>query len=170
MSSSTMVIDEDEEVEVRGLLNRHRERIIADLENTDMLTVLVKKNVISVITEALLINYRSVPEDQKRKCDLLIDTVAKCGFKKFKEFCYAIEEECPQLITEMINDHVPGSGTTATALDNKAAKVHGPSIGNKRLYYISSKWCFPNPISLWNLGVRQFFTERNLKSRLSWCP
>lgn len=152
--SSPMVIDEEEE-EVRGLLNRHRERIIADLENTDMLTVLVKKNVISVITEALLINYRSAPEDQKRKCDLLVDTVAKCGFKKFKEFCYAIEEECPQLITEMINDHVPmdGSGSaaaTATAMDmdnNRAAKVHGPSTGNKRrrdrLLLHSFKMVFP---------------------------
>lgn len=118
MSSS---IDE-EEIEVRGLLNRHRDRIILDLESSNMLTVLVKKNVISVITEALLINYRPVPEDQKRKCDLLIDTIAKCGFKKFKEFCYAIEAECPELINEMINDHTPindGSQRNVAAANGK---------------------------------------------------
>lgn len=115
MSSSI----DDEEVEVRGLLNRHRERIILDLESSNMLTVLVKKNVISVITEALLVNYRSeAPEDQKRKCDLLIDTIAKCGFKKFKEFCYAIETECPELINEMINDHSPINDNAAAAASN----------------------------------------------------
>lgn len=95
-------VEEEEEVEVRGLLNRHRNRILIDLENSAMLTVLVKKNVISVITEALLNNYPS--GDQQRKCDLLVDTIAKSGFRKFKEFCYAIEEECPELIHEMIND------------------------------------------------------------------
>lgn len=115
-------IDAEEEVEVRDLLNRHRKRLLVDLEASSMLTVLVKKNVISVITEALLINFRSVPEDQRRKCDLLIDTIAQCGFKKFKEFCYAIEEECPELIHEMINDHVPV---------NSNAKAADPSNGNE---------------------------------------
>lgn len=127
MSSS---IDE-EEIEVRGLLNRHRDRIVLDLESSNMLTVLVKKNVISVITEALLINYRPVPEDQKRKCDLLIDTIAKCGFKKFKEFCYAIETECPDLINEMINDHSPiHDGVPMNVGDAAAAAKNGKEAIN----------------------------------------
>lgn len=113
-------IDEEEEVEVRGLLNRHRKRLLVDLEYSDMLTVLVKKNVISVITEALLVNFRSLPEDQRRKCDLLIDTIAKGGLIGLQNFCYAIENECPELIHEMINDHVPV---------NTVAKDADPSNG-----------------------------------------
>lgn len=105
--SSSPVVDEDEEVEVRGLLNRHQKRLLIDLEGSNMLTVLVKNGVISVITEALLNNFRSDAEDQRRKCDLLIDTIAKCGLTKFQQFCYAIEQECPELIHEMINDQVP---------------------------------------------------------------
>lgn len=118
----------EEEVEVRSLLNRHRRRILIDLENSDMLSVLVKRNVISVITEALLVNFQSLPEDQRRKCDLLIDTIAKCGFKKFKEFCYAIEEECPELIHEMINDHVPAT----------TDKISKESLNGKKYYFWGS--------------------------------
>ena len=100
-----LVIDAEEEAEVRCLLGRHRNRIVLDLEQSDLVTVLVKSNVISVITEALLINFSSGGiEDQQRRCNLLIDTIAKGGFQKFKEFCYAIEEECPELIQQMIND------------------------------------------------------------------
>lgn len=120
-------IEEQEEVEVRGLLNRHRNRILIDLEHSSMLTVLVKKNVISVITEALLNNF--LPEDQRRKCDLLIDTIAKCGFRKFKEFCYAIEEECPVLIHEMINDK---SAEPSNGNEKKKKKRRTKKHNNRR--------------------------------------
>lgn len=38
------------------------------------------------------------------KCDYLIEFISKNGFLKFKEFCYAIETECPKLIAELIED------------------------------------------------------------------
>lgn len=40
------------------------------------------------------------------QCDNLIDIIAKNGFEKFKQFCYAIECECPQLIEDLINDRL----------------------------------------------------------------
>lgn len=124
---SLKVEEDGEEFEVRCLLKRHGKRILLDLENSDMLSVLVKKQVISVITEGLLLNFRSSGvEDQRRKCDLLIDTIAQSGFKKFKEFCYAIEEVCPELISEMINDHDPVNGAEV----DKNTAAPGLSNGN----------------------------------------
>ncbi|XP_052836943.1 tight junction protein ZO-1 isoform X2 [Drosophila gunungcola] len=40
------------------------------------------------------------------QCSNLIEIIAKNGFEKFKQFCYAIECECPQLIEDLINDRL----------------------------------------------------------------
>uniref|UniRef100_A0A1A9WH11 CARD domain-containing protein n=1 Tax=Glossina brevipalpis TaxID=37001 RepID=A0A1A9WH11_9MUSC len=40
------------------------------------------------------------------QCSNLIEIIAKSGFEKFKQFCYAIENECPQLIEDLINDRL----------------------------------------------------------------
>lgn len=40
------------------------------------------------------------------QCANLIEIIAKNGFEKFKQFCYAIENECPQLIEDLINDRL----------------------------------------------------------------
>lgn len=40
------------------------------------------------------------------QCANLIDIIARNGFEKFKQFCYAIECECPQLIEDLINDRL----------------------------------------------------------------
>lgn len=48
------------------------------------------------------------PDLDDKKCTFLIDVIARNGFDKFKEFCYAIENECPQLIEDLINDRVNG--------------------------------------------------------------
>lgn len=45
---------------------------------------------------------------KEKKCTYLIETISKNGFEKFKEFCYAIETECPQLIEDLINDRLNG--------------------------------------------------------------
>lgn len=47
-------------------------------------------------------------EINEKKCTFLIDVISKNGFEKFKEFCYAIESECPQLIEDLINDRIKG--------------------------------------------------------------
>lgn len=48
-------------------------------------------------------------EVNDKKCNFLIDVIARNGFEKFKEFCYAIEMECPQLIEDLINDRLKGN-------------------------------------------------------------
>lgn len=52
--------------------------------------------------------YDADPDLDEKKCTFLIDVIARHGFDKFKEFCYAIENECPQLIEDLINDRVNG--------------------------------------------------------------
>lgn len=42
----------------------------------------------------------------KIKCTNLINLIAQNGFEKFKQFCYAVENECPQLIEDLINDRL----------------------------------------------------------------
>lgn len=44
----------------------------------------------------------------EKKCTFLIDLISRNGFEKFKDFCYAIESECPQLIEDLINDRIKG--------------------------------------------------------------
>lgn len=53
-------------------------------------------------------------ELNEKKCTYLIDVIAKNGFEKFKEFCYAIESECPQLIEDLINDRIKGGKSIVT--------------------------------------------------------
>ncbi|XP_073830505.1 zonula occludens-like protein polychaetoid isoform X11 [Musca autumnalis] len=47
----------------------------------------------------------------RMQCSTLIEIIAKNGFEKFKQFCYAIENECPQLIEDLINDRLKCDGT-----------------------------------------------------------
>lgn len=44
----------------------------------------------------------------------LIEIIAKGGFVKFKQFCYAIDNECPKLIEDLFNDK------------EKCGKIHDP--------------------------------------------
>lgn len=55
----------------------------------------------SAATEAL-----NDAEILRVQCANLIEIIAKSGFEKFKQFCYAIECECPQLIEDLINDRL----------------------------------------------------------------
>lgn len=54
--------------------------------------------------------YNSDNENEldEKKCTYLIDVIARNGFEKFKEFCYAIERECPKLIEDLIADRLSG--------------------------------------------------------------
>ncbi|TDG52250.1 hypothetical protein AWZ03_001531 [Drosophila navojoa] len=48
------------------------------------------------------------------QCANLIEIIAKSGFEKFKQFCYAIECECPQLIEDLINDRLKSEAEAET--------------------------------------------------------
>lgn len=134
-----------EEDEVRALLTRHREQIIRDFHESELLSILIRKGVLSDSNERILGNIQCDDSDQgdygkladspsstpfiehlsngavtnsadnpsrneidEKKCSYLIDVISKNGFEKFKEFCYAIETECPQLIEDLINDRLNG--------------------------------------------------------------
>lgn len=43
-------------------------------------------------------------------CSFLIDVIARNGYEKFKMFAYAIENECPRLIEDLINDQCNRNG------------------------------------------------------------
>lgn len=105
----------DESEEVRSLLSRHRLTIVRDLVQTNLVQILVKNSVINVEDEEL-INGES---DLEKKCDQLIEIVARDGFEKFKQFCYAIENECSQLISDLINDKLSqcGEGKTPSNME-----------------------------------------------------
>lgn len=119
----------EEEDEVRSLLTRHQTRILSDMMTTDMIAVLVKNSVISADEEeALSVVQKSSDSGSisgnescsgsggsgsddsqvlfKIKCANLINLIAASGFEKFKQFCYAVENECPQLIEDLINDRL----------------------------------------------------------------
>lgn len=54
-------------------------------------------------------NFGSELDYDEQKCIHLIDVIARSGFEKFKDFCYAIESECPKLISDLIQDQLNGS-------------------------------------------------------------
>lgn len=142
-----------EEDEVRALLMRHTKQIIRDVNESELLTVLAQKGVLSTTNQKQLAeilsekynkfiafnngstpiiknltetsngfattNGSSVSETNKnnidnenelddKKCKFLIDVIARNGFEKFKEFCYAIEQTCPKLIEDLIADRLSG--------------------------------------------------------------
>uniref|UniRef100_A0A182Q022 CARD domain-containing protein n=1 Tax=Anopheles farauti TaxID=69004 RepID=A0A182Q022_9DIPT len=90
----------DETGEVRSLLMRHRLSIVRDLIGTSLVQVLLKAGVLTVSQEEQLTGEPSLDA----RCDQLIELIARDGFEKFKQFCYAIESECSQLISDLIND------------------------------------------------------------------
>lgn len=90
----------DETGEVRSLLMRHRLSIVRDLIGTSLVQVLLKAGVLTVAQEEQLTGEPSLDA----RCDQLIELIARDGFEKFKQFCYAIESECSQLISDLIND------------------------------------------------------------------
>ncbi|XP_058055736.1 tight junction protein ZO-1 [Anopheles bellator] len=90
----------DETGEVRSLLVRHRLSIVRDLVGTGLTAVLLKNGVLTAGQEEQL----NIEDDLSIRCEQLIELIAGGGFEKFKQFCYAIEAECGQLISDLIND------------------------------------------------------------------
>ncbi|XP_055905016.1 uncharacterized protein LOC129940651 isoform X1 [Eupeodes corollae] len=171
---------QEEEEEVRSLLSRHQDRIISDLQGTDLLAVLVKNSVLTTSEEEVLKSYpapsrglsragsersarssiygedgenssptpsagggsisvrssvvgdcRGVTENpmvndadvHRWQCANLIEIIAKSGFERFKQFCYAIENECPQLIEDLINDRLKCDTTTIVSSSSNEEKI-----------------------------------------------
>jgi hypothetical protein len=85
-----------EESELNSLLIRHRKSILREINESNLVEIVLKNKIIS----------ESICEisDDVEKCDFLIENLSKSGFDVFKKFCYSIDNECPGLITDLIND------------------------------------------------------------------
>lgn len=152
----------NEEDEVRTLLMRHRKQIIREINESELISLLTQKNVLTAVhqkqlndlqnsekqpnislnnaatpliknklsdtvngcmnagvsgsasgsgSETIKSNFGSELDNNEKKCIYLIDVIARSGFEKFKEFCYAIESECPKLIGDLIHDQLNGNNS-----------------------------------------------------------
>lgn len=122
MAASPSISEQDE---VRELLSQHRDGIVRELRTSRMIAVLIDTDVMTIKDRLVVCgdddeddvgggaadvnnggDAKSVPYALDVQCRNLIDFVAQNGFDKFKQFCYAIEAECPQLIADLINDRL----------------------------------------------------------------
>ena len=75
------------------------------------------------VSQTIKYNFGNKSDNDEIKCTYLIDVIARSGFEKFKEFCYAIESECPKLIGDLIHDQLNGGdsrdGKCSTQIINK---------------------------------------------------
>ncbi|XP_015112181.1 tight junction protein ZO-1 isoform X1 [Diachasma alloeum] len=88
--------------EVKTLLSRHKASLLRELNTTDLLSVLVKRCVITEIDKDAVAGNadRSAVAD----IDLFIDVIGAKGFDAFREFCFALEAECPHVLTDLLVD------------------------------------------------------------------
>ncbi|KAJ8688521.1 hypothetical protein QAD02_024316 [Eretmocerus hayati] len=87
--------------EVRTLLSRHKDSLLRELEATNLLGALHKRGVIS---EAERENLRPRPGGAGPDVELFIELVQAKGFDAFREFCFALEAECPHVLTDLLVD------------------------------------------------------------------
>lgn len=103
--------------EVRMLLSRHKASLARELKATNLLQVLLKRGVITELDiQALLlasstssssVDHQTPAQDesnQEADVDLFIELIQGKGFEAFREFCFALEAECPHVLTDLLVD------------------------------------------------------------------
>ncbi|XP_075223249.1 tight junction protein ZO-3-like isoform X2 [Lycorma delicatula] len=88
--------------EVVSLLEKHKNTIVRELSKTNILTVLVKKGVLSPLDEDLVLN----EQNESVKGDVFIELISRKGVDAFKEFCFALETECPHVLTNLLAENL----------------------------------------------------------------
>ncbi|XP_051169502.1 tight junction protein ZO-2 isoform X4 [Leptopilina boulardi] len=89
--------------EVRTLMCRHKASLLRELNATNLLNVLVKRGVISEVDRDAVAG--SADRSSETDIDLFIDVIGTKGFNAFREFCFALEAECPHVLTDLLVDH-----------------------------------------------------------------
>lgn len=95
----------------KGVLSAANEKLLNDIQ-LEYRKVYPLNNATTPIIENLTAttngdsSEKNCDDINEKKCTFLIDVIAQNGFEKFKEFCYAIENECPHLIEDLINDRL----------------------------------------------------------------
>ncbi|XP_043268925.1 tight junction protein ZO-1 isoform X2 [Venturia canescens] len=88
--------------EVRTLLSRHKAALLRELNGTDLLGGLVKRGVINEVDRDAVAGNADRTSDAD--VDLFIDVIGAKGFDAFREFCFALEAECPHVLTDLLVD------------------------------------------------------------------
>ena len=88
--------------EVRTLLSRHKAALLRELNGTDLLGSLVKRGVINEDDRDAVAG--NVDRTSHADVDLFIDVIGAKGFDAFREFCFALEAECPHVLTDLLVD------------------------------------------------------------------
>ncbi|CAB0044638.1 unnamed protein product [Trichogramma brassicae] len=86
--------------EVRTLLSRHKTSLLRELSQTSLLGVLVKRSVLSEFDRQALYG----PGASEPDVELFIELLQAKGFEAFREFCFALEAECPHVLTDLLVD------------------------------------------------------------------
>ncbi|KAI5645819.1 tight junction protein ZO-1 isoform X1 [Phthorimaea operculella] len=81
-----------------GLI-RHKDTLLRELCDTNILDVLVKKGLIS-LTDLELITGAADSD----KCNYFLEIVSKQSDTKLSDLCLVLEKECPKLFKELSND------------------------------------------------------------------
>lgn len=93
---------------VSRLLERNKELISRELESTKILGFLVKKGVLSIDEEQAVCSQ----SDANIRCEVFVKVLAQKGLSAFRELCYALEKECPHVLTSLLVD--TGGNSSAT--------------------------------------------------------
>jgi hypothetical protein len=98
----------DHTSEISELLIKYKSILIDDLiSNKNVLQLLVEESIIDKSDLDFLLQSEASESENElndKKCNYLIEIIAKDGLKAFKKFCYTIEGDCKMLITALIND------------------------------------------------------------------
>ncbi|XP_034948893.1 tight junction protein ZO-1 isoform X2 [Chelonus insularis] len=88
--------------EIKILLSRHKASLLNELNSTDLLSVLVKRGVINEVDKDAVAG--NADHSTNSDIDLFIDIIGAKGFDVFREFCFALEAECPHVLTDLLVD------------------------------------------------------------------
>lgn len=101
----------------KGVLSASNEQLFNDIqvENRKYFgltngTAIIDSVINSGTSDALKNRFDNENTVDEKKCSFLIDVIARNGYEKFKMFAYAIENECPRLIEDLINDQCKRNG------------------------------------------------------------
>ncbi|XP_044582473.1 tight junction protein ZO-1 isoform X1 [Cotesia glomerata] len=89
-------------LEIKILLSRHKSSLLQELNSTDLLSVLVKRGVITDVDKDAVAG--NPEQTVNADIDLFIDIIGAKGFDAFREFCFALEAECPHVLTDLLVD------------------------------------------------------------------
>lgn len=99
------------EAEVKTLLLRHKASLLRELDTSELLGALVKRGIITEVDRAAVAGTSDLTSGPD--IDLFVDVIGAKGFDAFREFCYALESECPNVLRDLLVDHQGASEVVA---------------------------------------------------------